>query len=156
MTQPQLKTMASFNVQGISIRTRNADEGDMATAKIPALWQQFYQAHALRQLGWPHDAPGMYGVYSGYESDMNGLFDVTAAVPASDAPPAALRQLRIEGGDYLVFSGHGPMPQTVIEVWGQIWAYFSQATPEFLRRYTTDFEEYRGPEDVAIHIAVKR
>ena len=48
--QPVLKTITSFKLQGLSTRTRNADEGDIATAKIPALWQQLYQAHALRQL----------------------------------------------------------------------------------------------------------
>ncbi|GLH75092.1 hypothetical protein GETHLI_35950 [Geothrix limicola] len=46
------------------------------------------------------------------------------------------------------------MPQAVIDTWGIIWAYFENNT-EFIRSYTTDFEEYRGPDQIAIHIGVR-
>ncbi len=154
--QPELKTLQSLQLQGIRTRTRNADEQNALTAQIPALWQQFYQAFAQRQLGWAGDAPAVYGVYNSYESDMNGAFDVTAAVPASAHPPAELHSIHIAPGDYLVFTGHGPMPQTVIDLWGQVWSYFSQTDSACQRAYNTDFEEYSGPQDVAIYIGVLR
>ena len=61
--------------------------------------------------------------------------------------------MRIEGGDYLVFTGQGEMPQMVLAVWQTIWQYF-EAHPEIKRLYRSDFEAYSGPEQVAIHIGV--
>jgi len=62
-------------------------------------------------------------------------------------------QIAVQAGDYLVFHGHGTMPQMVIDAWGDVWRYFA-AHPQLPRRFGTDFELYEGPDRVAIHIGI--
>lgn len=152
--QPTLANISSFSVTGIAVRTRNSDEFNPATAKLPALWGSFFQnGVATRVLNAQADSP-VFGVYSGYESDASGSYTVTAGVaaPASDASEYA--SIDIEAGKYLVFENKGPMPQAVIDTWGHIWAFFEENT-EFNRSFSTDFEEYRGPDEIAVHIGVR-
>ena len=59
-------------------------------------------------------------------------------------PSRTAGTVRIEAGDYLVFSGQGEMPQMVLAVWQSIWQYF-EAHPEIRRTYRSDFEAYSGP-----------
>jgi predicted transcriptional regulator YdeE len=80
-----------------------------------------------------------------------GAFDVTAGV-ATSKPESPLA---LQAGDYLVFSATGPMPQTVLQTWGQVWQYF-QTNTGVQRSYATDFEAYLGTDKVEIHIGVKK
>ena len=74
-----------------------------------------------------------------------------AAVTASSEDFA---QIQVEGGDYLVFSAKGPMPDSVIQTWGLVWAYFED-NPQVRRKFATDFEVYTGPETVAVYIGIQ-
>ncbi|WP_285415718.1 GyrI-like domain-containing protein [Pseudomonas sp. efr-133-TYG-5] len=142
----------SFTVAGLRVRTTNATEHNAATAQIGAMWGQFFGKGLAQAIpGMRPDSP-VYGVYSAYESDAAGAFDVTAGVAVVD-PPADFHTVRIERGDYLVFEASGPMPDTVIASWGFIWHYFQQ-NPQLQRRFATDFEAYTGPESVAIYIGI--
>lgn len=152
--QPQLLNIDAFTVQGYQVRTRNADEAISSSAKIGSLWGRFYQAKVSGTQAWLNTSSEIYGVYSGYESDMNGYFYVTAAVPETQMTEG-IKRVNIEAGKYLVFTGQGAMPQTVMDVWMQIWAYFTQDKPPHTRRYSTDFEAYIGADQVVIHIAVE-
>jgi len=151
VTKEQLK--AAFTVSGLKVRTRNADESQPASAKIGPMWQRFYSEGLYE--GIPAKQPGspVYGVYSGYESDASGLFDVTAGV-ATDAPALGFESLVIEPGNYLVFEARGPMPQAIIAAWQQIWAYFEQPDVP-ARAFVTDFEAYQGPDLAFIHIGIR-
>lgn len=142
LTQPTLKFQDSFNVSGISIQTQNKDEFDEKTAKLPKLWQAFYSTNPA--LNTP-----VFGVYSNYESDANGLYTVTVGV-VSDTE---LNAIKINAGNYLVFEGKGAMPLAVIEVWKRVWDYFTQDCAH-KRCFMTDFEVYNGDE-VAIYIGIK-
>lgn len=62
-------------------------------------------------------------------------------------------QVKITAGQYLAFSGKGSMPEVVIQVWQQIWDYFSKEN-SYTRLFTTDFELYPSAEEVVIYIAV--
>ncbi len=149
--QPIRQTMSQpITIAGISVRTTNAAEFNPATGQIAGLWGRFFSEGLADSLpGKLADSP-IYGVYSGYESDYMGAFDVTAGV-ATNQP---LGQLALQAGDYLVFSATGPMPQTVLQTWGVVWQYF-QANPDMQRSYATDFEAYLGLEKVEIHIGVQ-
>lgn len=61
--------LSKRNVFGISVRTKNANEMDVSTAKIGPLWGKFYQtvAPALSQ------GSTVYGVYYNYESELAHL-----------------------------------------------------------------------------------
>ncbi|MBT2322477.1 GyrI-like domain-containing protein [Variovorax paradoxus] len=148
MQQPQLQRHEAFTIAGLTVRTTNRDENDPQCARIGKLWTRFFDERAYER---PHRINDMrlYSVYSAYESDAAGAFDITTGVAVSDGPAT----VRIEAGDYLVFSGQGEMPQMVLAVWQSIWQYFERH-PEVRRTYRSDFEAYSGPDQVAIHIGV--
>ena len=157
MTIPPISThLGAFSVAGLSVRTRNSDEMNPATARIGDLWERFFSQSWERSLparGAADDR--IFGVYSGYESNEHGAFDVTAcvAVPAPITPVAGAVQVSVQAGRYLVFAGQGEMPQAVIAAWQGVWRYFAD-NPQARRRFGTDFEMYEGPDKVAIHIGV--
>ena len=154
-TTPTRTAVAAFHVVGLTVRTCNRDEMYPATARIGALWDRFFSQSWERTLPGRGEEGRIFGVYSGYESDEHGAFDVTAgvAVPPPVAPVPGAVQIAVQAGDYLVFHGHGTMPQMVIDAWGEVWRYFA-AHPQLPRRFGTDFELYEGPDRVAIHIGI--
>ena len=139
----------AFQVAGLTVRTTNREEDVPATARIGALWNRFFGEETYRSTPGRTGDARIFGVYSGYESDAHGAFDVTVGVAVSGATGS----VAIEAGDYLVFMGQGEMPQMVIAAWQRIWQHF-EAHPEIARRYRSDFEAYEGPDKVAIHIGV--
>ncbi|MCQ6255581.1 GyrI-like domain-containing protein [Pseudomonas sp. Q11] len=149
----KLKAVEPFTVAGLQVHTRNADEQQPDTARIGPMWQQFFTEGEFDKIPARLSESFVYGVYSNYESDATGYFEVTAGVQV-DATSAGYAAVDIEGGDYLVFSAKGPMPDCVIQTWGLIWAYFAD-NPQTLRRFATDFEVYSGPDSVAIYIGVQ-
>jgi predicted transcriptional regulator YdeE len=141
-----MKQVDSFTVTGLTVRTQNSDEFNQETAKLPNLWQQFYASN-------PPPNTTIFGVYSGYASDANGSYDVTAGT-LNNNQGAELCAVKINSGNYLVFQGKGAMPQTVIETWKRVWDYFTADSP-YQRCFMTDFEEYKNSDEVAIYISVK-
>lgn len=105
---PETKKFSSFTVQGLQVRTTNAAE-QTPDAKIGALWGRYFSSPGA-------GVSGVYGVYSGYESDWTGAFDVTAGCEAAAgaAPKADQTTLQIQSGQYLMFHAKGAMPQAVI------------------------------------------
>lgn len=154
--QPRMIHVPAFAVAGLSVRTRNGDEANPATARIGALWDQFFSRSWARELPGPGADGRLYGVYSAYESNEQGAFDVTAGVAAARAHPEVhTTQVDVHAGDYLVFRSEGAMPQMVMDGWSAVWRYFVDH-PEARRRFATDFECYEGPDCVAIHIGIVR
>lgn len=145
----------SKKLLGISVRTTNANEMHSETAKIADLWDTFWRIAAPKM-----PAQGaVYGVYTHYESDHTGAFDVIACadfLTPQDIPqetPAVQAVLPAE--KYLVFTASGEMPQTVMKLWCEVWQYFSDNNCPHQRAYTTDFECYKGAHDVEIYIAIQ-
>jgi predicted transcriptional regulator YdeE len=152
--EPRRIDGSSLLVGGITVRTTNRDEANPASAKLPAQWGRFFAEGLAERI--PNRLPDspVYGVYSAYESDHKGAYDLTAGVAvlqASDNPE--FTSVEIASGPYLVFEARGAMPAVVIETWRAVWQYFEDH-PEVRRRYATDFEVYRGPDEVAIHVGV--
>lgn len=153
---PELKSLPEFKVVGIEIRTSNAAEMNAASAKIPGLWGRFYQEKIPTTIAQAKTDACVVGVYSKYVSDHNGPYSLLAGVEVLtlDAIPNGMTGITIPAGSYLIFIAQGSMPQTLIQTWGSIWKYFSQEQ-KYQRAYTYDFELYRSPDRVDIHIAVK-
>lgn len=161
-------TIAEKNIQGISIRTTNANEMNPETAKIAALYKDFDQNIVV---DYQHGAR-VYGVYFDYESDANGLFSVLAGADRIESSTVELQQVKIVAGDYLVFKGEGEMPQAVIDTWIKIWDFFSESNTsknadkkadkntddsiQYKRAYKTDFEFYKSESQVEIHIGIEK
>lgn len=142
---PIIKHVDSFTVTGFTVRTQNSDEFHPETAKLPTLWQQFYSSN-------PTINSTVFGVYSSYESDANGFYDVTVG-SLNNNQSAKLSSIKIHSGHYLIFRGKGAMPQTVIETWKRVWDYFTADSP-YQRCFMTDFEEYKNGDEVAVFIGV--
>jgi predicted transcriptional regulator YdeE len=147
--QPQIQRLEAFSVAGLTARTGNHAEGKLPVARIGMLWDRFFDERVYQTVPNRTYDMRLYGVYSDYEAEANGAFAVTTGVAVSGGPSA----VQIDGGDYLVFTGEGQMPQMALAVWQAIWQYFDEH-PEVRRRYRSDFEAYSGPEQVAIHIGV--
>jgi predicted transcriptional regulator YdeE len=143
---PIVKYVESFIVAGFSVRTQNSNEFNEKTAKLPSLWQQFYASDLAVKAN-------IFEVYSGYDSDANGLYTVTVGV-TDDCKRTEYSSVEIQAGNYLVFQGTGPMPTTVVETWKKIWDYFN-AESEYQRSFISDFEAYSGSDKVAIYIGIK-
>jgi predicted transcriptional regulator YdeE len=150
--QPMFVSVQPFTVSGVSVRTINRDEADPVRAKLPGLWGQFYSQQLPEKIPNRQANSLVYGVYSDYESDASGYYTVTAGVSVTTAV-TGYHSVLVLGGQYLVFEIQGAMPQAVIDGWGAVWRYFSQSQ-KYKRLFTTDYEEYRGPDRVAIFISV--
>ncbi|MCG9720931.1 GyrI-like domain-containing protein [Shewanella sp. Isolate7] len=137
---------------GMSVRTNNGAESEASTQKIAPLWQTFMGQYGEQIFG---KLP-VYGVYYDYASDMDGDYSVMTAVEAGAIEPEGgeLTELTLEGGNYLCFSAQGEMPQAVISLWQQIWAYFQRSDCPYRRQYLTDFECYSQADSVDIYIGV--
>lgn len=142
----------TIEVGGISVRTKNVDELDASTAKIAGLWEDFYTT-AVTQL---NSTSQVYGVYTNYESDANGEFDVIAGSNTIDSSVLTNgKHCQIEAGKYLTFTASGAMPKVVIGIWGHIWEYFNAPDCPHKRKYSSDFEWYKSDVQVTVAIAIE-
>ena len=140
-------------IYGISTRTKNSNEMNPKTAKIGAIWQKFDNTVKVNY----KDGERVYGVYYHYESDANGEFDVLAGYETSNEK---LDTVKIQKGKYLVFNktfeetDDNTRIQAIIETWGTIWEYFSDENSQYKRIYNTDFEYYKGQNEIYIYISI--
>ncbi len=136
-------------INGLKIRTKNTAEINPDTQKIAPLWERFFEEIV------PTVSTGtfMYGVYSNYESDASGEFDVLAGVEGLEEGEG-MDSVTIEAGRYLKFSVKGEMPQAIIDAWGKIWVYFEDPSIDERRAYETDFEVYKSAYEAEIYIGV--
>lgn len=151
--EPTQVEMEPFVVAGIKTRTSNQEEMEPATARIGALWQQFFADNIQEQVSERNPDSPFYGVYYEFESDAEGPYTLLAGIQGT-AGESSLAEVQIQEGTYLAFSASGPMPQTLLGLWGQVWEYF-QNNPQIERSYGSDFEAYPSETEVTIHIGVK-
>lgn len=150
---PTLVHIDSFIVSGIKTRTSNDNEMIPAQAKLPLLWGEFFNKNVRENVEHKVKQSPVYGVYTNYESDYRGAFDVIAGVKTTELIKKEYASIEIQGGNYLVFEGKGQIPQMVMQTWLNIWNYFNE--PQSITRlYTTDFEVYNSKDSVSIYIAV--
>ena len=153
---PNIKKIEIYTktITGLKIRTKNADEMNPKTQKIAPLWGRFF-SEILPKL--EPSPPSLYGVYSNYESDASGAYDLLVGVKSLDIESSLREELvdvQIEEGKYLVFPVKGELSTEVIKVWGQIWAYFEDPSVDERRAYKTDFEHYLSEDTAEIYIGV--
>lgn len=140
--------LESKMIYGLKVRTTNEAERDTKRAKIGKMWREFFGKTAPKL----EENTSVYGVYTNYESDAFGEFDVIAG---SDIKNEALTAVKIKEGNYLCFKAKGELPQVVIDTWGEIWAYFSDENCKEKRAYGTDFELYLSQSEAVVYIGVE-
>ena len=143
-------------ISGISVQTTNEKEMNPETAKLSNLWSDFLEDELMKKIPDQVNKSLIHGVYSSYESDVNGKYTVTAGMEIKETKATSenYSQAIIESGKYLVFKGTGSMPQIVIDTWTNVWNYFSEIYL-YKRAYTTDFEQYTGSDQIEIYIAIQ-
>ena len=139
--------LKSKKIYGLTIRTNNKKEMNPQTAQIGALWGKYFEK-VLPSL--PTNSKG-YGVYSNYESDAFGNFDVMAGAEVENEN---LATVTLQEGMYLCCKAEGKLPQAVIETWGKIWDYFADKNCFERRAFKTDFEVYLSESEAEIYIGV--
>ena len=141
-----------FTVNGIGIRTNNRDEMDPPKAKIPGLWENFGKGLGAAK------SPEVFGVYTHYESDEQGAYDLFATVketfPGIGMGEGQSIYLTIPEGTYIKFTRSGPPKEACMGLWQEIWAYFQ--SPDSPRRaFVCDFEAYTGIDAISIYIGIE-
>lgn len=151
MMNPEITELPAFTINGFKIRTNNKKEFDAETAQIPKLWSNFYSQIAMTLQPDAH----IYGIYTGYESNHEGDFDVIACTDqkiTDDLTGFVTRHIPTER--YLKFSKSGKMPEAVIHLWQEVWHYFAHKECPYHRTYTQDIEYYLSNDSVEIFIAI--
>lgn len=138
-------------IKGLQVRTNNKHEMDPACAKIGNLARRFDEHVVVDYRGGAR----VYGVYSEYEADLNGMFTVLIGADRIDKSQLELSEVIIPKGKYLVFTGSGQVPQVVIDTWKKVWTYFEETACDHQRAYTTDFEFYKNASSIEIYISIK-
>ncbi|HTI05569.1 MAG TPA: GyrI-like domain-containing protein [Gemmatimonadales bacterium] len=154
-TRPQRRPAKAKRVAGLALRTDNASEA-RPDGKIPGLWQRFRSEDWFGRLGDLGAFGPPLGVYSAYESDVNGSFQLLAGreIKPSAKVPAPLHVVEVPAGTYLVFESSGPLPGSVVKGWQAVWAHFEKPDAP-ARAYTCDFEIYPNDHTVEIWVAIR-
>ena len=155
---PELRRSKRRHVVGLATRTTNAAESDPALGKIPQLWGRFMNDKWFDRLEQAGAVGPPIAVYSSYESDGSGSYQLLVGrevrTPPSPSLSPPLQIVSLPEARYLVFRRSGPLPRVVIDGWQDVWAYFAGADAP-ARAYTFDFEIYPDAESVEIWVAVR-
>jgi predicted transcriptional regulator YdeE len=138
-------------IVGLSARTNNKNEMSQNTGKIAPLVQRFDESVSVNYRAGAR----VYSVYYDYESDASDDYSVLIGADSVEASAVELSEIKIQEGNYLVFSAQGQVPQIVFETWSEIWRYFSNDECMHTRAYVTDFEFYKSQDEIEIHIGIK-
>lgn len=136
-------------ISGISETTNNELESSEESAKIGKLWEDYFEKDIYKKTFDKANSDFMYGVYSNYDSDVNGNYKITVGVEVTKPKNAVI----IEDKRYLVFNKTGEFPDIVTELWEEIWDYFN-SNSEYERAFEVDFEKYAKEDEIEIYISI--
>jgi len=136
---------------GLVSRTNNENEINPKLGKIAGLVQKFDASVGVNY----RNGARVYTVYSEYETDSSGNYSVLVGTDKVESSTVELKNVKIQEGNYLVFSAQGQVPNIVFETWSKIWNYFESENCPHIRAYSTDFEFYKSQNEIEIHIAIK-
>jgi predicted transcriptional regulator YdeE len=146
----KVKEIEKLMIAGISTVTNNKDEMDESTAKIAGLWNKYMDENIFGKTFNKSRKDYLYGVYSDYESDVDGNYKVTIGTDVTKPKNAIV----IENQRYLVFTKKGEFPDVVTDTWAEIWEYFSNEDSQYKRSYKIDFEKYLSMDEIEIYISI--
>ncbi|HEY9125651.1 MAG TPA: GyrI-like domain-containing protein [Acidobacteriaceae bacterium] len=148
-------------IAGLQVRTSNAAESTQS-GQIGRLWSRFFSDNVAASI--PNRVgDALYAVYSNYESNENGAYDILVGVRVStiEGLPAGITFAGITTGEYAVLTTEkGPVAERVPAAWREVWSL----TPEALgsrRAFLSDYELYdhRAADpanaEVEIHIGLE-
>lgn len=145
----EIVTLQEKMAAGITARTNN-HAPDMGRV-IGGLWESFYGKGFYEAI--PADRRGrVLGIYSNYESDENGDYDMTVAceLTAEADLPETFTVRSIPAGRYAKFVIRGDVQQALVQFWQELWGM------DLNRSFRADFEEYQemSGEEAEIHVYI--
>lgn len=137
----KIVTLSEMSIAGLSVRTGNY-EPDMMQ-KIGGIWQKLF-AGAINEIA-NRKNDTIYGLYTNYESDVSGKYDMVAGCEVSIVTGISkpFVNITVPAGEYAKFTFHGDAQKDTADFWNAVWN-----TP-LKRKYTCDFEEYPPCQDSA-------
>lgn len=147
MPNIQKVDVTAKTIYGLKERTTNSNEVSENNQKIAPLWGRFYEEVVPRL----KEGTQLYGVYSNFESDEYGMYDVLVG---SEQEIEGMESVTLQEGRYLKFTAKGEIPQAVIDEWDKVWAYFDDPSVDERRTFETDFEHYVSQNEAYIYIGV--
>lgn len=152
--EPIVKHIDAKTIIGVTLRTSNERESHPDTASIPIMWRNFFEYNVMAGIPNQFDPMSVYGVYSNYESDEMGEYDLLIGLESgATQKPANFNIANIVEGNYLVFPVLEASPGGIKDTWAGIEGYFDTVDTH-KRAFTTDFELYQGRSDIAIYISI--
>jgi predicted transcriptional regulator YdeE len=142
---PTFEEKDEMKLAGIYVRTSNRLESDAKTARIPALWQRFYQENVAGKIPGLVNPQVIYEAYSDYESDQDGEYTVILGgeVESIENLPEGMLAIIVPRARYIVTPATGEdVPAAVQQAWRQVWKHFESPKP-YRRAYQVDFEQFR-------------
>ena len=144
--------LPGFKVIGIGTRTTNQQEMS-GTGCIGALWGRFLSG-AGSEIPGVIDPAIIYSVYSTYESDETGPYNVAVCkrVAETERATQGFVEIAVPAARYMTFPAMDATPQSIMNAWGEVYVYFQQhGTPK--RAFSVDFERH-SPAKIELFIAV--
>ena len=143
-----VKEKGEIQLAGITMRIDNSQEG---VAKIPQLWQQFYQGGVIEKIGEQAKENVVFESYFDYEGDATGEYTIMLGteVKAKGQLEEGLSYKVLPAAKYAVFTVADA--QSIPKKWAEIWA-----RNDLDRTYSGDFEIIRGEnEAIEIYVAIQ-
>lgn len=137
-------------VTGLMIRTSNKDSN--MTKYIGDLWHNFFAEGIYQSISHKQNDRSI-GLYTNYETDANGAYDMMVCCEVADTTnlPLGVKMQIIPQGKYAKFVVHGDVQQAVATFWTKLWSM------NLARKYSCDFEEYQSGCEMSqaeIHIYI--
>ncbi|GKX65366.1 GyrI-like domain-containing protein [Inconstantimicrobium mannanitabidum] len=137
-------------VMGVCVRISNQDEN--MPKVIGGLWQHFFADGMYKAIEHKKNQCSI-GLYSDYESDVNGLYDVTVCCEVNECEQIldGIVVKKIPSGKYAKFIVKGHMQRAIADFWTKLWSM------KLDRKYSCDFEEYQSGGNIdncEIHVYI--
>jgi predicted transcriptional regulator YdeE len=149
---PHVAELPTFDVIGLTTRTSNEAEFS-GNGKIGPLWGAFMGGAAQSIPDTTDDT--IFSLYTHYESDHQGAYDVIlgkSVKPGTPAPAGTVAK-HIPAATYLVFPAESREPEAIVAAWQSVYCYFDEpGAPK--RAFTIDFERY-SERGVELFIAIQ-
>lgn len=144
----KIQAEPALTVVGITTRTSN-----QRIDEIGMLWQRFYSSNVSAQVVSRFDKR-IYSVYSDYESDASGEYNLLIGCAVSpdllDAQvPNGMAKKTVPAGKYAVFEAIGELPAGIVAAWHEVWS------SDLDRSYDADFERYEEDGTATVHIGIR-
>jgi len=145
MTQPEEIELSARRFAGLTTRVSPGEP-----FAISQLWERFRTDETVARITG-RVSNGVVSVYTEYESDYTGAYTLLIGyeVGPDAVVPGGIRVIESPAQKYAVILAQGPQPETVQRAWQWVWASALD------RSYTLDFDEYLGPDDVRLHVAIR-